>query len=225
VSTDEPLAIGRGGALDIDENRYLHRRFLEVVHSGGLWWLVNVGETLTATVADQEGLMQAWLAPGGQVPLVFERSVVWFTAGTTTYEFDIVLDGPPFRPVATRPDGDLPGTTTIGGVGFTRDQKRLIVALCEPMLRRGVRGPANIPTSAEAAERLGWGMVRFNRKLDNVCGKLARAGVRGLHGEPGKLAVSRRARLVEYALATRLVERADLGLLDEPTTVDSDGDE
>jgi hypothetical protein len=38
--------------------------------------------------------------------------------------------------------------------------------------------------------------------------------VRGLHGGPDRLAVNRRARLVEYALASRMVEKPDLVLLD-----------
>jgi hypothetical protein len=71
-----------------------------------------------------------------------------------------------------------------------------------------------MPSSAEAAARLGWTMTRFNRKLDNVCDKLDRAGVKGLRGGSGGLATNRRARLVEYAVASRLVTAADLDLLD-----------
>ena len=57
-------------------------------------------------------------------------------------------------------------------------------------------------------------MTRFNRKLDNVCDRLARIGVGGLRGGQGRLASNRRARLVEFAVATRLVTRNDLYLLD-----------
>jgi hypothetical protein len=101
-------------------------------------------------------------------------------------------------------------------VDFTPDQLLVIVVLAEPSLRRTGWGQSALPTSEEAAKRLGWQLTRFNRKLDNVCDKLSRAGIRGLHGEPGRLAVNRRARLVEYAIAARLVERADLVLLDQP---------
>jgi hypothetical protein len=47
-----------------------------------------------------------------------------------------------------------------------------------------------------------------------VCEKLDKIGVDGLRGGRGKLAVNRRARLVEYAVATRLVSPDDLVLLD-----------
>ena len=70
-----------------------------------------------------------------------------------------------------------------------------------------------LPPSAKVAERLGWNLTRYNRKLDNVCEKLSRAGVRGLRGSVSDLASSRRARLVEYALAVSLVSVDDLALL------------
>ena len=57
-------------------------------------------------------------------------------------------------------------------------------------------------------------MTRFNRKLDNVCDKLDRIGVKGLRGGPKQLATNRRARLVEYAVTTRLVTAEDLFMLD-----------
>ena len=99
-------------------------------------------------------------------------------------------------------------------MSFTPDQKLLIVALCEGFLRSTYAGAGQIPSSADAAARLGWKVTKFNRKLDNVCQKLADAGTRGLHGGPGKLASNRKARLVEHALSTRLVTEADLALLD-----------
>ena len=86
--------------------------------------------------------------------------------------------------------------------------------LAEPALRGGVRTPAVVPSSGDAARRLGWTTTKFNRKLDNVCQKFAAQGVRGLHGDPGRLASNRRARLVEYALSTRVVIRDDLDLLE-----------
>ncbi len=101
----------------------------------------------------------------------------------------------------------------MGRVTLTPDQRLLIVALCEDVLRRGDRGAAAVPQSAAAAARLGWPVTKFNRKLDAVCSKLADTGVRGLHGGPSKLASSRKARLVEYAMAARIVTADDLELL------------
>jgi hypothetical protein len=212
VPAGEPFVIGREGNLTLDDNPYLHRRFLQVSDHDSLWWLANIGTTLTATVADEHGAMQAWLAPSAQLPLVFEHTVVWFTAGPTTYEFEIFLNQAPFTPI--QPDAADGGATTIGRMNFTPDQRLLILALAEDVVRRGNRGAGAVPTSADAARRLGWTITKFNRKLDNVCDKLTRAGVRGLHGGAEKLAVNRRARLVEYALASRLIGKEDLILLE-----------
>ena len=105
---------------------------------------------------------------------------------------------------------------------LTESQKLLILALSEPMLAREGSGMSSVPTSAQAAQRLGWQMTKFNRKLDNVCDKLDRLGVRGLRGGPGKLASNRRARLVEHAVLSRLVVREDLPLLDRSQEADED---
>jgi hypothetical protein len=212
VTGEKALVIGRDGELAIDDNPYLHRRFLEVSEQNSIVWLANLGTQLSATVSDEAGLMQAWLAPGARIPLVFERTVVWFTAGPTTYEFDIQIDEAPFLPAQS--EGSDVGATTVGRVAFTPDQKLLILSLCESVLRRGIRGAGTIPSSADAARRLGWTITKFNRKLDNVCQKLTKAGIRGLHGDAARLATSRRARLVEYCLAARLVAATDLAMLD-----------
>lgn len=212
AKADGWTSIGREGDVVIDDNPYLHRQFLQVGRTEGLWWLMNVGDQLAATVTDTAGSVQAWLAPGARLPLVFDSTVVRFTAGPTSYELELVLDEPLFaEPVALTKDA---GDTTIGLVPLTVDQRRLIVALAEPLLRQNGRGSAAVPSSAEAARRLGWATTRFNRKLDNVCQKLTKVGVRGLHGSPGELASNRRARLVEYAVSTRLVTLDDLPLLD-----------
>lgn len=211
-AADGVFDIGREGDLEIDDNPYLHRRFLQIVRNDGIWWLSNIGSMISATVADSSGGMQAWLAPGARIPLVFGHTNIIFTAGPTTYEFAVHLKTPSFQQSTTDDTGF--GETTIGPVVFTDSQKALIVALAEPMLRRDGTGFSAIPSSAEAARRLGWAMTRFNRKLDNVCEKLDRVGVAGLRGANGKPAGNRRARLVEHAVTSHLVTAADLPLLE-----------
>ena len=222
VSPEAGLTIGRTGDVEVDDNPYLHRTFLVVSYEAGFWWLSNTGSTLTATVADEQGLFQAFLNPGARIPLAMKKLVVWFTAGPTTYDFEIHVASPVFKTVTAEPptpeDADEVGAATVGRVSFTPDQKLLVVALCEPFLRRREAGTSQIPSSAAAAERLGWTLTRFNRKLDNVCQKLADAGTRGLHGGVGKLATNRKARLVEHALSTKIVVEEDLVLLDDLAT-------
>jgi hypothetical protein len=212
VAADTTFAIGRDGDLVVDDNPYLHRRFLEISNQGGFWWLANNGTQLSATLADRDGRFQAWLAPGASLPLVFPDLLLRFSAGSTSYEIAVVVPTAQF--VLAPPVDTTAEATTLGVITLTPEQLDLIVALAEPILRSPGGGRTTVPSSAEAARRLGWPLTKFNRKLDNVCQKLKRAGVQGLHGRSGDLAADRRARLVEYALAVRLVTPADTGRLD-----------
>lgn len=221
VAEGEEMTIGRDADLNVDDdNPFLHRRFLSIVQVDALWWLVNIGSRLSATITDGTGSMQAWLAPGARIPLVFDVTKVVFTAGPTTYDLSVHADSPEFARIAG-PE-DQAGETTVGSVQLTPSQKLLILALAEPMLARDGSGMSAVPTSAQASQRLGWQLTKFNRKLDNVCDKLDRLGVRGLRGGPGKLASNRRARLVEHAVFSRLVTKDDLPLLDQSQDVDDD---
>ncbi|MEE1649515.1 hypothetical protein V1260_01775 [Brachybacterium sp. J144] len=221
VAEGEELTIGREADLNVDDdNPFLHRRFLTIVQVESMWWLVNIGSRLSATITDGTGSMQAWLAPGARIPLVFDETKVVFTAGPTTYDLSVHAESPEFERV-THPD-DPVGETTVGSVQLTASQKLLILALAEPMLVREGSGMSSVPTSAQAAQRLGWPLTKFNRKLDNVCDKLDRLGVRGLRGGPGKLASNRRARLVEHAVFSRLVSSEDLPLLDQSQDEDDE---
>ncbi len=211
VQRDQQFLIGREGDLAIDDNPYLHRTFLVIQCDGALFWLVNTGGRLTASITSGDGTLEAALAPGAQFPLVVPHLVVHFTAGAMLYEFNLHLDDAPLRPTVRHETAGV--GTTIGVVPLTRDQRVLIVALAESALQDGGRGITRIPPSAVAAARLGWTETKFNRKLDNVCDKLTRAGVRGLKGSSTELASSRRTRLVEYAVAVRLVTKEDLNLL------------
>lgn len=217
LAPGERFTIGREGDLTLDDNRFLHRHFLSIEDAGGLWWLVNIGSRLSATVTDTEGRVQAQLAPGARLPIVFAATTVVFSAGPTTYELSVHTEQPAFRENVPSLDDD--GLSTIGAVPLTVSQKLLILALAEPVLRREGTGMSELPSSAKAADRLGWTLTRFNRKLDNVCDKLDRQGVPGLRGGVSASATNRRVRLIEHAIASRLVVREDLGMLDDPALV------
>lgn len=214
VDAERMFTVGRDGDLSIDDNPFLHRTFLSIEKIDGLWWLHNIGSRLTATVTDGGGRMQAWLAPGARLPIVFRSTSVVFSAGPTTYELTLHASEPAFHD--SEHAGAVSSSSTLGDVRLTPSQRLLVLSLAEPMLRREGAGMSEIPTSAKAAARLGWTLTRFNRKLDNVCEKFDRAGVPGLRGGVSSYATNRRARLVEHAIAARVVTRTDLPLLDDP---------
>ena len=214
------FTIGREGDLSLDDNPYLHRTFLVVAFHDGLWWVHNEGSRLAAGLTDVDGLMRTTLAPGARLPIVFGRTSLTFSAGTTSYELLLECDRAaylPSRAVAGQAEGD----TTIAPTSFTESQLLVVLALAEPVLRRVGTGSSSVPTAVEAARRLGWAQTRFNRKLDNVCDKLDRAGVTGLRGSGSASASNRRLRLVEYAVSSLLVTSADLTLLDPTPPGDS----
>lgn len=210
---DDRFYIGRDADLTVDEdNPYLHRRFLAVQNDQGLWWLTNLGTNLSATVAAGDGAFSATLGPGARMALVWGRTTVVFRAGSTTYEVDVHTMEPEFG--TTVDPATIPGDKTLGVPKFTESQRLLVLALAEEMLRRDGTPASALPTSRKAAERLGWSLTKFNRKLDNVCDKLDQIGVPGMRAGGGQLATNRRVSLVEYALATGLVGRDDLALID-----------
>lgn len=212
LSTDATFTVGRTGDLALDDNDYPHRNFLEFSYRDGLWWMHNVGSRLPATLTGGSGLMRSTVAPGAGVPIVFSPSVVTFSAGATTYELELTTDTDIFESTPHVVD-PARGKTTIAPTTFTLSQLQAILALAEPMLKHTGSGAWEIPTSADAARRLGWTQTKFNRKLDNVCDKLTRAGVRGLRGSERDLAVNRRMVLVEYAVSTLLITPDDLPML------------
>jgi len=176
VPAGSSFVIGRGGDLDIDDNPYLHRRFLVFTRENGLWWISNEGSRLSATLTDGDGLVQSRLAPGARMPLVFPRVILTFSAGPTTYEIDLITAGEDHF-TGIEGSGQATGKTTIGVTPMTRSQLLLVLALAEPVLKRAGTGAAEIPSSSSAAARLGWPLTKFNRKLDNVCEKLAHIGI------------------------------------------------
>lgn len=209
----QAFTVGREADLKVDDNQYLHRTLLEFTFESGLWWIANVGQSISVSLSTGDGAYHAVLGPAARIPLVFPQLAVLFTAGPFTYELHIKNDLASF--VAATPTEDpVHGEETIGNVSLTPSQQLLLVALCEHLLQDGTAVSSQIPSSAKVAERLGWPLTTFNRKLDNVCDKLDRAGVQGLRGGIGKLAVNRRARLAEYAVLSRLITVNDLALLD-----------
>lgn len=209
------FVVGRDGDLAIADNPYLHRRFLEFSLQHGIWWVANVGSQTSATVNDPSSAVHAWLAPGGRLPIVHGTTTIGFTAGPTSYELEVSLEGAPTEFASGDDDEvDDDGTATLGRIRLTADQRLMLVVLAESALRYGMAGLGDIPSASAAAQRVGWTQKKFEKKIDNVCDRLAGLGVRGLKGDLGNQAVSRRVRLVEYAVTSRLVSADDLDLLD-----------
>jgi hypothetical protein len=213
LQVGESLMFGRRAGLAIDENPYLHRVVGRFVHRQGLWWLQNHGSKTTLEVRDRRTTSRVVVAPGQQIAVTYDEYVISFSAGPTSYEIEVVREGEPAR---LDEIDDHSGTETIdfGKVPLSAEQHLLLVALAEMRL---ISGDLVVPTNQALALRLGWTLTKFNRKLDHLCAKLAREGVRGLRGGPDALATDRREALVEHAITVGLVSDDDLGLLARQT--------
>lgn len=105
--------------------------------------------------------------------------------------------------------GATTGQTTIGLTDFTESQK----LVCSPS-----PSPCCCATAADEATFLptpkranGWGGASHGSTASSTTCATSSIGALGLRGGPGEHAMNRRTRLVEYAIAARLVTRTDLG--------------
>ncbi len=203
----DDLRFGRSADLVIDDNPFMHRVVGRFVHREGVWWLQNHGTRLRLELLDSDtgALLEA--APGQQIPVLGTSFVVRFSAGPTSYEIGGERTGTPLQVDA---EGEVVGTETIdfGSIPLSPEQHLVIVAMYESRLRVG-----GIEGNTVIAQRLGWPVTKFNRKLDTICDKLTRAGVRGIKGSNNSQAEGRREALVSYAVRVGLVGPNDLDLL------------
>lgn len=206
----DSMTFGRHGDLVIDDNPYLHRVVGRFVWRQGLWWLQNQGTKIAIEVRDRATSSRLNVAAGQQAAIVPLEFTVGFTAGPTSYELQGCRQGGIMSDEDSVDSGGGTATIDFGVVPMSSEQHLLLVALCESRL---LTGSESMPTNQAVATRLGWTITKFNRKLDHLCAKLSREGVRGLRGGPDGLASDRRTVLVDHAIGVRLVTADDLGLL------------
>lgn len=214
VAPGQELCFGRAATLAVDDNPYLHRVLGRFVDRGGVWWLDHLADRTPIVVRDAHGPSTATVAPRSSTALSHGEFVLTFSAGPTNYELLGTLESQEWAIDLLGPDG-LDGTRTLdwGRVELNPDQRLLLVAMCEPRLRDPAASDAPVPANRAGAARLGWSTSKFNRKLDHLCEKLARAGVSGVHGAAGASALDRRRRVVDHAIELGLVTSEDLALL------------
>ncbi len=206
LGRDDTLTFGRSADVVIDANPYLHRVLGRFRHDGRSWWIDNLGRTTTMTLLSADDLSSATVGPGSTAPILHVESLVAFAAGPTEYEV-VVTNERAERLADLGPatvDGPL-ATLEFGRIDLNPDQVELLRVLCEPRLARPSDQWADIPSNRACAARLGWTLAKFNRKLDHVCDRLARSGVRGLRGDLGLSAVDRRRVLVDHVVRSGLL--------------------
>jgi hypothetical protein len=209
------FTFGRSGDLSVDEdNRYLHRHLGQFRWDGQRWWVDNLGKTIPINLHNAVNNTQAVLTPGASLPVGSGAFSISFTAGPHHYlveGFAAESDVERWCHAESAPDGEP--TQQWGVVEVNHEQRLLITALAEPQLLDPTVGPTVLPTNRAVAHDLGWTITKLNRKLDHICEKFARAGVKGIQGDIAGLATERRVRLVRHCIEVGIVSGADLGRL------------
>jgi hypothetical protein len=209
VDCDSVLTFGREADLVIDPlNRSMHRVLGKLWQDAGIWRLINLGRSITLLVTDLEGASFARVVPGTGIPLPFRNMAIAFSAGRANYRLTVHQPAMPLEQVElNRAAGVLHGmesTITASSIVFNEEQYRLL----EELARLRANGPlagGELPSNRQLAHQLGWSLSKLNRKLDNLCLKLDRAGVTGLVGDVAEIARDRRLRLAEVAVEQGLV--------------------
>lgn len=211
IGKEDTMRFGRMADLVIDEdNQHLHRELGEFKFTNGQWWIRNIGRSIPLRLWTSDGNSRSVVMSGSEVPLTSSTTTLEFEAGRFRYELSAHLT----TERETTASGSKSDTIAATDLPLTLTQKQLIVSLAEPALRNP--GEAiSVPASKEAAARLGWPMTKFNAKLQNVCEKYSKLGVRGLGSTVTGATMDRRLRLVEYCVFNKVVSAADLSVLDQ----------
>lgn len=214
IEPDGDLIFGRGAELDIDSNPFLHRRMGRFVCTEGMWWIENLSSWTPLSVTG--GRSATSVGVDGRVTLVHPESIISFEAGSCRYEIRALLERSTTVPKLDD-DGFEDRTATIRATDLplTDEQLLMVVALAEGRLRDPFSRRA-LPKNRCVANRLGWTLAKFNRKLDYLCQKLTRAGVKGLMATDGR-STDRRERVIDHLLASGQLTFDHLELLNHLT--------
>ncbi len=212
------VTFGRHGDIEIDEaNQYMHRIVGTFFDQDKVWWLTNNSKHGSLTLVGNTGRLTK--LPPSAVAAVSEVSgAVRFDSGPSTYELGWTLPGfePMMPPLSIdQGDEDPDATTQFGVVNLNTEQRQMLVVLSERVLLDSTAPTSDLPANAAVAHRLGWSSKKLDRKLDYLCARLSSEGVRGLRGEKGFEAIDRRSRLVEHALSSGMISRADLDIVSD----------
>lgn len=209
----ESISIGRQSACDVrigdgergPEDLGVSRRAATLSHAQGRIWIRN--DSTTQPVRVQPDVGEGYvLDRGDMVSLAESRVDVVVEGQVMSYRITVELPTG-----ATRCDRDEPATVspaTQGAIPLKPRERRLLAALCEPLLTGS--GPQARPASyREIAARLGLSDHTVRNQLDALRDELLRRGIPGMIGPDAK------DNLARYAVRSGSVTPSDLTELEE----------
>lgn len=180
IEPGEELTVGRAAEFVVgDDDRFLHRVFFLLWHSGESWMIRNQGSAipLTVEVRGAKSLSRSLLGPGGVMPMPYGASVITFTTKERSYELnvDIPLIGAivpsigPFPPVAD---------PTATRYTPTQEQQELLDALSARLRSHPGSTDADVPSVKQVAAYLAWTDKKTERKIETLYAQLEADGER-----------------------------------------------
>lgn len=210
VPSDGPFTFGRGTdcSLTLDgTDRSISRLAGSIGWDGERWVLRNESNSRPLYCITEPGLRRL-LATGEVLPLSPGRLRVQVT-GVRTHELSLVVEG---ADEAARPDSNAEESKSVleatMPLSVTANERVAILALAEGYLLDHPRYDPRPRTYADAATRVALPESTIRKRIENVRRKLVKAGVVQL--ETGDA----RAQMIEFLLATRVIGKADLPLLE-----------
>ena len=213
VAPGDVFRVGREGDLVIDDNLFLHRHFLTIENIEGLWLLSNVGSRLR----------------GDGHRLGEPRAGVARARGAASARVRVDLRDLQRRSDDLRADdphrgADVPRDAAVRRRGRPEHDRRGAAhaepARHDPRARRAAASPRRHRHERAADIRAGRRAASDGRSRASTASSTTSAtsstasACRACAAASRSYATNRRARLVEHAIAARLVTREDLPLLD-----------
>jgi hypothetical protein len=176
----------------------------------GVWWLVNKSSVRPLEVVDDVGIRTV-LPPGRRLAVTAPITVIVegamrrhaLTVDLPNEAIEGLARGP--IPVLQAEEGNP--TRAASDVSITSADKVALVALFAGYLEPFPRYDPHPKSYADAAARLDWPRTTLVKRVEYLRTRLTNAGVPNLLGDNAL------QHLAEWALATGLISRADLGLL------------
>lgn len=195
-------------------DRAISRQAGRICWDGVSWVVRNTSGTRPLYQINEAGL-RAVVPTGASATIPGGVSRILVIGGVYAHELRVCL-GDPGSTGDPSPGGGAGDPSPVGQdsertllPAMTRNERAAVVALVEGYLHDHPRYDPRPRTYAEAADRLDLPVATVRKRIENLRQKLLRSGVVELD------APDARAALAEFVLATRLVDRADLALLDE----------
>jgi hypothetical protein len=217
VGEGSEIRLGRGSTSDVvvgaaepdsgPEDLGVSRAAATVSVRDGRLWVRNDSSSQPLYLVPETGPTRVLENKDEIASLPGDEVTIQFRGRIRTHEVHVELVGAAERSEPTTSAAMVDGTATQYLLEFTPAERRILTALCEPLLVE--RGDRAQPASyAQAAERVFLSRSRVENCVADLVKKFAAAGVPNLEGPEAK------DHLCRYAVRSGSIVQADLRLLE-----------